>query len=195
MKKENIRKIISTALAMTLFGSVVNAGTLKVDFSKNLTDGILTVETTSQKDDIVTVQILPQEITPQQIAQNPSLGEQMEYVRNEVAGEDGKVTFTFAVDTGNYTLYVASAKGDEIYYEEDFNYVDSSAYKELIGQLKLLSKDDFLSTVKSENNLAKLGFDIDICSDSAINRFYDEYKTVFSETDYELNVNNFKNVL
>lgn len=192
MKKANTRKIISAALAMTLFGSVVNAGTLKIDFSKNITEGTLTVETTSLKDDVVTVQVLPQTITPQQIAQNTLLGEQTEYVRNKVAGENGKVTFTFSVDPGDYTLYVASSESSERYYEESFNYVDGATYAILIGQLGQKNKDDFLNTVKSGNNLAQLGFNVDICSDEAIKRYYDEYVNELSETDYEQNLNNFK---
>ena len=189
MKKANIRKIMSTALAVTLFGSSVNASGIIVNFSKNLTEGILTVETTSLKDDVVTVQVLPQTITPDQIEQDPSLGEQIGYVRNEIAGEDGKLTLSFSVDPGNYTLYVASSKTEGNYYEEAFNYIDGSSYATLIGQLKLKSKDDFLNTIK--NNLAELGFNIDICTDAAINRFYDEYVNELSESDYELNLNNF----
>lgn len=193
MNKNNRFKIIGiTSLIALMFSSIVSARDLEVKFSKNLTSGTVTVETVSVENDVVTVQVLPEDLTAEQIAQNPDLGTNVKYVRNEVIGEDGKFTFIFPLQPGDYVLNVASQLTDGNYYTQSFNLADGNDYKALINQLNLQDKNTFLSTISSVENKKKLGFSIDIYSDNAVNRLYDEYKNVLSETDYELNLNNFK---
>ena len=193
MKKTNRLKIIGmTSLIAMMFSGIVSASELAVKFSKDLTSGTVTVETVSAPNDVVTVQVLPTDITPEQIEQDPQKGNGTIYVRNAVADEDGKVTFSFPLPQGNYVLNAASKLTDGDYYSQSFNYVDSDVYKTLINQLKSQDKNSFLNTVKSGDNKLTLGFNIDIYSDNAVNRLYDEYKNVLSDTDYELNLTYFK---
>ena len=137
MNKNNIHKIISITLLIALmFSGNVSASALNVEYSKDLISGKMTVETVSVENDIVTVQVLPADLTPEQIAQNPALGTNTKYVRNEVVGEDGKFTFTFPLQPGDYVLNVASKLSDGNYYSQSFNFADGDAYRTLISQLK-----------------------------------------------------------
>jgi len=192
MNQKNILKMIAATSFLTLLVSrQVSAEELEVNVTKDISAGKITVATVSVPEDIVTVQILSGGVTPGEIAGNPSLGrENAEYVRNEVAGDDGRTQFVFSVDTGDYVLYAASSKTDGECYSESFNYVDIEAYKGLVEQLKSADEEEFLNIVKS--NKSQLGFDIDIYSEDAVLRFCDEYKNKLSENDYELNLKNFR---
>ena len=192
MKKDNKLKLyIFAAGALLAFNTSVFAEISNVNVSKDIETKTATVTAKVKENNLVTIHILPENITPEQIEENPELGKSTGYVRNNIADDAGKVEFSFSIDEGIYNLYLKEKSTElEEPYKERFIMVGSETYEEFIGEITAMSKSDFLERVK--NNKDILGFDIDIYSDSAVERFYDEYKDSLSKTDYELNLNNFK---
>lgn len=191
--KHTIYKIAVTALvASLLLGMIASAAGIEMEITKDPASGTMTVVASSVNNDIVTLMVLPEGLTPEDIERDPSLGSQTVYVRNEIAGENGKATFQFPIDSGAYTLYAASSKTDANYYEQAFHYLDNQSYAALIQELKSESKSDFTDTVQQESNRSSLGFDLDIYSPEAVGRLYDMYKNALSDTDYKSNQNRFR---
>lgn len=190
MKKGNKFKVYILATAVSLATSAtVFAEISNVKVSKDIVLKTVTVNAKADANDVVTIQILPENITPEQIAKNPSLGKSTGYVRNNIADENGNVNFSFSINAGFYNLYMMGSSSEEL-YKEKFSLVDNAVYESFITELMAAQEDDFLRMVKENKDV--LGFDIDIYSDSAVERFYDEYKDSLSKNDFELNLNKFK---
>lgn len=192
MKKDNKFKLyIFAAGAILAFNTNAFAEVSNVNVSKDIETKTATVTAKVKENNLVTIHILPENITPEQIEENPELGNSTGYVRNNVADENGRVEFSFKINEGIYNLYLKEKSTEfEEPYKERFIMVGSEAYEEFIGEITAMSKSDFLEKVK--NNKDILGFDIDIYSDGAVERLYDEYKNELSKTDYEKNLKNFK---
>ena len=179
MKKGNKFKVYILATAVSLATSAnVFAEISNVKISKDIVLKTVTVNAKADANDVVTIQILPENITPEQIAKNPSLGKSTGYVRNNIADENGNVNFSFSINAGFYNLYMMGSSSEEL-YKEKFSLVDNAVYESFITELMAAQEDDFLRMVKENKDV--LGFDIDIYSDSAVERFYDEYKDSLSK--------------
>ena len=193
MKKENKFKLytLTTLAAMTLSLPALADG-LSYDMDVDIMASRVTMDVSAEAGDIITVLVLPETITLEQLAQDPAQnGAGAGYVRNLVIGEDKKASISFPIDSGKYTLNIASQKTDDV-ISRKLLVPAKSDYETLINLVKAQDKTQFASTVKIESNKALLGFDIDIYSDKAVERLFDEYKNSLSVDDYDANLDAFK---
>lgn len=191
MKLSSKLKTVALASVFTcLISGIAYAGDLQVSVYKNVRDGKVTVESITGAGEIVAIHVLPENITPSQVEENPELGKMSAYYRNEVADENGKTEVTFYLDEGSYVLYMANSAAKGELYSEKLIFVDEETYAEIIKRLKSEDKDGFLQTV--EENKGILGFDTENYSKDAVLRFFSEYKNKLEEADYEENLKNFR---
>lgn len=195
MKNKKILAV--TALVCTFISSVsAFAKPLRIDVARSTTDETVVVTGIGEKNELVTIQILPESITPAQIETDSSQGSSAVYVTNKKTDENGSVSFTAQLENGKYIVYMASATSEGVQSSQPFTFINSNDYKTVMELLKTHNdtskdpKEEFAEEV--EANKSSLGFDIDIYSENAVKRFYDEYGTALSETDFDLNLNNFK---
>ena len=182
--------ITMAALSLSMPGL---ADGLTYDFAINLPEGRVNMEVEAEKGDVVSVLVLPENVTKDQLAANPALtGADVAYVRNEVAGDNKKASFSFVIDSGRYNLNITSDNSGDAAVEVSLVVPEANEYADLINLLKGSDKTAFLNTVKIENNKALLGFDIDIYSDKAVERLFDEYKDSLLADNYDANLNAFK---
>lgn len=188
MKTRN--KIIILALVTgTLASGTAYAEVSDFSVSKNFKQGTVSVSGIAEKGDIITIQVLPLDITPEMIQENPEFGKKTVYCITEEVNEEGFAEFEFELNPGNYMLYMASdVKGD--LHKRELVFVSENAYSDIIKELKKADKDEFLSLVETNKNV--LGFDIENYSSDAVLRFRDEFQDELSEIDSEKNVNNFR---
>ena len=171
----NLRVIMLAAVALITMPAVVQAKSVKVTVYKDLEAGSVRVETISKQSGMVTIEVLPEDLTPAEIEVEPTLGHRIKYTRTEIADETGKAEFVFSLEPGSYTLYAASCESDEL-YSDKFNFTNLNLYESLIKELRTKDRSEFVSAVSVGENKMTLGFDIDIYSEKAVGRFFDEFR-------------------
>ena len=180
--------LISGMIAIFFISASVYAQELTVDVTRNVENNTVTVESKSVAEDWISIQIMPQNITPEQIEANTQIGENTVFCATKQADAEGKYVFSTKLDMGNYMLYVASSETDGV-ISQALRITDAEAYSALIEQLKALELNEFV--LKVEENKEILGFDIELYSKGSVERYYKEYKNNMSTTDYDFNVANF----
>ena len=180
--------LISGMIAIFFISASVYAQELTVDVTRNVENNTVTVESKSVAEDWISIQIMPQNITPEQIEANTQIGENTVFCATKQADAEGKYVFSTKLDMGNYMLYVASSETDGV-ISQALRITDAEAYSALIEQLKALELNEFV--LKVEENKEILGFDIELYSKGSVERYYKEYKNNMSKTDYDFNVVNF----
>ena len=87
------------------------------------------------------------------LAENPGIyGQNAGYVRNEVAGDSKKASFSFTIDSGKYNLSITSDNSGTAVASDSIVIPDKDDYKALINALKSSDKTAFLNYIKIEDN-------------------------------------------
>lgn len=187
---------VTAVICAFAFSFPVFAKPLQIDVERSRTDNTVVVTSIGEKNELVTIQILPENITPELIETENSNGSNAVYVLNRKSDENGSVSFTAELENGKYIVYMASATSEGVQSSQPFTFTVLAEYTPIINALKTHTdtnkdaKTEFVDEIAI--NKSKLGFDIDIYSENAVKRFYDEYNTALSDTDFDLNLKNFK---
>ncbi len=183
-------KLISSLLAVCLVMSSVSALAAEIDYDREAGADVISLDGEAGKNEIVFVQVLPENITPADIQANPDKGANAVFVKSAKTDAEGLVNFEFALsESGNYVIYMGTASGETA--KAEFSFVPAELHLSAVALLKAAVGDfDVFKQVLGENK-ADLGFDIDLYSDEAVEVYYDEFKNAISDDDFEQNVTDF----
>ena len=190
------RKFLFSAIMSTVFiaGSAY-AAEINFDVERKVDENKVIITGKAAENDIVSIQAMPSSVTPDMIHQNAGLGINTVFCRTDNTNADGSFLYTIELDTTDaYTIYMSSAKTDGV-KSEPIQFTVGTEYSGIVAMLGAdndPAKDDkteFIDEV--EQNKAELGFNSELYSTVAVERFYNEYKNSISSTDMDLNTNNF----
>lgn len=187
---KRMTKFISSLLAVCLVVSSANALAAEIDYDREAGTDVIILDGEAKKNELVFVQVLPDDITPSDIQANPEKGENAVFVKSAMTDNEGVFGFEFALsDSGNYVIYMGTASGESA--KSEFSFVPTELHMSAVALLKGAVGDfDEFKRILDENK-ADLGFDIDLYSDEAVEVYYKEFKNAISDDDFEQNVTDF----
>ncbi len=171
-----MKKIALTLLAVMLTAASASAAVKEIKVEKDFSNNSITINGKAAPSESVTFQILPEGITLSQFAASSTKKDDIAFVYEDVADENGDFSVTAKLKSvGKYNVFVASADVTVPATSREIAFYTASEYDAKIAALNAASNEvDFVSIAKA--NKEALGFDEDINSivslDDILRRMY-----------------------
>lgn len=146
----NLKKVLLLSLLIVFaLSTTLSAYAMNASIERNSGDDSIVVSGSTPKSEIITVQILPDDITPDEIEFDNMLGRKCVYVKTLKTGENGLFTFDAALDkSGEYTAYLRGQSDLDVTVIP-FAYTIKSDIDEVIsGMCDKLNRGEYVDSVK-----------------------------------------------